>query len=198
MIKTNVQGLLAQWVFFMFGKIRDVLFVSYYKNDTFYPVICTLNKVAVRNAIENVNGNYTFTPTTLMTDYNTLKKRIPALEQRYNVKAKFKISRKEGFPIMDMAHLLNYILVNKFHNKENLVIVMNNGVMVAPKVQVIPVVLTNYDARVKKVFVQTLDENAETIKVHINRVSDIPRVVGSFVNKKILLLGLILEEIFYY
>lgn len=188
LIRTNINGYLGQYMKFLLGSYKSIAFVGYYLKDEFRVMICTISDNIVRNVIEEKTAKYSHSPITLMSDFETIKKKATIKCSTYGVTPKFRIARKIGTPLMSLHHLLNHIILNKFKNKDNLVIMLINGLIVSPKVKVIPAVLLEYNSRTMRCTLQTLNEERDTFKIHINKVSYDRRHLVPFVGKKVWIL----------
>lgn len=168
---TNMVGMMKQWFLFLNDRIKHFSFAGYYKKDTFYTVVCTYNEMYVRHMLEGKAGKYHGNPTSYLNGYNDFVERYNEKKDKYNTIPPFKVARKYGQPLMDMTHLLNYLLLNKLKWKQNLVIMFLNNVIFSPKHIIKKVVFLELDYNKGMCKVQTLDENKDIYWIHNTRAS---------------------------
>lgn len=182
---TNMKGMMKQHFAFYCSRLKHIAFAGYYRNETFYTIVCTTLEPFVRHIIEGKAGKYFGTPTTYMSNYESFRKVIDKRSELYNIIPRFSIGRKKGTPLMDMHHLLNYLFLNKMQWKHNLVIMFLNNVIFSPKHLILKCVMLEFNNLTNMVKLQTLDENKDTFYVHKERISDISRNLKYYVGKTV-------------
>lgn len=168
---TNMQGMMKQWFLLLAYKVKNLAYAGYYKNDTFYTVICTYLEAYVRHTIEGKAGKYYGNPTSYMNGFDEFLKRFEQKKVKMELLPKFKLARKFATPLMGMEHLLNFLLLNKLKYKQNLTIMFMNNICLSPLHIIKKVLFLEYDYKTNKAKVQTLDEDKKIYYVHRTRLS---------------------------